>query len=654
MPLSAASKPPARKPDDHPPIDSSVVPRTDLVRDLFLPTLLFTALGGMTWAVRGCAGYGSWKGCVFAGVTWGAAWWYLAHDPRKTQSRRYTSAWIVVALTFGIGIAGMQGWMQWPSLFDGKLMTDYPDKSVPISRAFGFLWLFLAGAKWAGIGACFLAWSGSLRETRVWHWFLRIACGLTGAYLARFLIVHYPQHFLPLYASLQTQYEDLQTNPNLGRMMNDCTEAVHHLGLCLGFLAFEFFRRDWKNVALILTVSLVNGFGWALCQNWKWAPHVFGDTGGGFNFWRCWESSGGLSMGVAFGLAYFLVNRPMSGAERAVIASRRAIAGPNFEWLLIFLGLTWLLSITFRLAVPWHLPFPERLAELLHRDHLEWSAFFFAVVCAFGAAYYFANRSTPIDAPAPGNRYFNLVKNIEWVGLLITVTLVVGLFVPFEQYRAWGHKLRIDHGIEFLSDFALRSTAFLGPSHEPVRKRFDSSAVTVMELALAVVMLLGMGWYFIRHRKFEAEKLASTPLDGDPNVERLGLYLGLLAGLGLSIQYGLKGCLLIYGHDEHIWDFRLQQMLAPVYLLMLAAITAWIFFWPMPRGFRGWIFPHAAGAMWLVLLVQNALAQAITGPLSNWRETVFSIYYLLLFAATAVTVVHFQLLKKLESSVRQP
>src|ERR1700728_1438348 len=92
--------------------------RLNLWNDLILPTLLFTALGGMTWAVRGCSGFGAWKGCVFAGVTWGAAWWYLAYDPRREQSRRYASPWIVAALTFGIGMAGIQGWMQWPSLFE--------------------------------------------------------------------------------------------------------------------------------------------------------------------------------------------------------------------------------------------------------------------------------------------------------------------------------------------------------------------------------------------------------------------------------------------------------------------------------------------------------------------------------------------------------
>jgi hypothetical protein len=325
----------------------------------------------MAWAVRGCSGFGAWKGCVFAGVTWGAAWWYLAYDPRREQSRRYASPWIVAALTFGIGMAGIQGWMQWPSLFEGKLMLDSTpgaERFEPISRSYGFLWLFVAGANWAGLGACLLAWCGSLRPTRVWHWFVRIAMGLAGAYLARFLVEHYPQHFLPLYDSLQAQYQDPIGNPSLKRMLIDCTDAIQHSGLCLGFLAFEVFRRDWKNVVLILAVSILNGAGWALCQNWTWANHLWPDAK--FNFWRCWESSGGLSMGVAFGVAYFLVNRPMSERERAAVESRRAIAGPNFEWLLIFLGLTWLLSIVFRIEVPWHIPLTPRLAELLNRDHL--------------------------------------------------------------------------------------------------------------------------------------------------------------------------------------------------------------------------------------------------------------------------------------------
>ncbi|HET6323147.1 MAG TPA: hypothetical protein VFG04_00495 [Planctomycetaceae bacterium] len=641
------------------PIDGS---RTDLVRDLVLPTLLFTALGGMTWAVRGCAGFGAWKGCVFAGVTWGTAWWYLAHDPRKDQSRRYASAWIVVALTFGIGIAGIQGWMQWPSLFEGKMMTKFPDESVPISRAFGFLWLFLAGAKWAGIGACFLAWSGSLKETRIWHWIVRIILGLTCAYFARFLIQHYPQHFIPLYAKLQDRYADVQANPNLGRMMNDCTEAVHHLGLCIGFLLFEVLRRDWKNVVLILTVSIVNGIGWSLCQNWNWAKHVWPPES--FNFWRCWESSGGLSMGLAFGIAYFLVNRPMSEGERAIVASRRSVSGPNFEWLLIFLGLTWLMGITFRIEVPWIQYLPDSLPEMIRRYYLEYSSVYMAVICGFAAGYYFCNRKTPIsDAPQPGS-LSGAVKGIEPFGLLLTLVLIVGLFVPIGRlakdgephtlsYVKLGQLLRLDQGIERLSAAALRATGFLGSSHDPPKRSGRAielaTGIATMELTLLAVMLLGTGWYFLRRSRFEEEKQRGTPTDGDPNVERLGLYLGLLAGLGLSLQYGLKGCLLIRGFDERVWDRRLYLGLAPAYLLILVGLLAWIFFGPKPRGLRGTVFPHAAGAMWLVLIVQNAIAQAITGPHSNWHETAFAIYYALLFATTMPTIFYFQTVKKLDA-----
>ena len=151
-PGPASGKGPAAAMADPP---STFTPRSDLLHDLVLPTLALRGARRDDLAVRGCSGFGAWKGCVFAGVTWGAAWWYLAHDPRREQSRRYASGWIVAALTFGIGIAGIQGWMQWPSLFEGKLMTNATpgvDRFVPISRAYGFLWMFLAGAKWAGIG----------------------------------------------------------------------------------------------------------------------------------------------------------------------------------------------------------------------------------------------------------------------------------------------------------------------------------------------------------------------------------------------------------------------------------------------------------------------------------------------------------------------
>ena len=313
--------------------------RVDLAHDLILPTLLFGALGGMTWAVRGSSGFGTVWGCVFAGVMWGVAWWYLARDPSGEQSRRYSSAWIVLAVTLGVGLSGERGWMQWPSFFEGQLQINYEKGEFhPISRSYGFLWMFIAGVPWAGLGACLLAWCGSLRETRIWHWILRIAFGVGFAALGRWLIKTYPQDFQPLYATLEAKYQDLKANPNLAKLVRDNADAFTHLGCYVGFLLFELLRRDWKNSLLILTVGVVNGAGWALLQTWKFSHDFWGNAS--FNFWRCWESSGGISIGIAYGIAYFLVNRRMSESERAQMAARRSLEGPNFEWLLVYFGLT--------------------------------------------------------------------------------------------------------------------------------------------------------------------------------------------------------------------------------------------------------------------------------------------------------------------------
>ena len=311
--------------------------RTDLAQDLLLPTLLFVVVGAMTWAVRGCSGFGGMDGCIFAGVTWGTAWWFIARQPDSRPPRPYQSGWIILALTVGIGISGNRGWMQWPSFFEGHLQTNFAEgRFVAIPRAYGFLWLFIAGVPWAGLGACLLAWCGNHRAISARDWWLRLGCGIGLAALARVFFDNYPQFFLPLYDSMHSQYLDQQANPNLHRLINDNRAAVTHLGLYLGFLASEIVRRDRRNVVLILTVGLLNGLGWAACQNWKWAPKLWPHIN--FNWWRCWESSGGISIGLAYGLAYYLANRPMSPEEMSSSSGTRYF-DPRLEQLAAGLGL---------------------------------------------------------------------------------------------------------------------------------------------------------------------------------------------------------------------------------------------------------------------------------------------------------------------------
>src|ERR1051326_3525728 len=101
------------------------LPPRDLAHDLVLPMLLFSGLGAMTWAVRGCAGAGGMNAHIAPGLMWGAAWWFLAREGGAVPTRRYSSGWVLLALAAGFAIAGERGWMQWPNFFEEHLATNY-------------------------------------------------------------------------------------------------------------------------------------------------------------------------------------------------------------------------------------------------------------------------------------------------------------------------------------------------------------------------------------------------------------------------------------------------------------------------------------------------------------------------------------------------
>ena len=51
----------------------------------------------------------------------------------------------------------------------------------------------------------------------------------------------------------------------------------------------------------------------------------------------CWESSGGVGLGIAFAVAYFLVNRRMSEEEiEEADALRKNTPTPDWTWLLTY------------------------------------------------------------------------------------------------------------------------------------------------------------------------------------------------------------------------------------------------------------------------------------------------------------------------------
>ena len=130
-------------------------------------------------------------------------------------------------------------------------------------------------------------------------------------------------------------------------------------------------------------------------------------------------------------------------------------------------------------------------------------------------------------------------------------------------------------------------------------------------------------------------------MDACLKLERIGLYLGLIWGLGLSIKNGLRGWANIYIGNEDHWEQVLWRIIGPAMLLSSVAAILWIRSRPPMDNSAAVAFRRPARAIWLVLIVQNTIAQLVTGPWTSWSEVAFSIYYLLLFATSAVIVYHY-------------
>lgn len=513
--------------------------RTHLTHDLFFPMLLFGALGGMTWAVRGSSGFGASAGCIFAGVTLGTAWWFVAREPGGKQTRRYSSGWIILAMTVAFGIAGNRGWMQWPAFWDNRIYIDYSTGTYTyIDRWYGYVWLFIAGVPWAGLGACMIAWCASGRRMAPWLWLVRLAFGLGMCYLLSVVLYdRYPEVFLPLYDSLREQYQASPRGASLWKMIRDNREAMQQMGLYLGFLLFEALRLDWKNVTLISTVGIINGAGWALLQNWAWAKRLWPDST--FNFWRCWETTGGISIGIAFAVAYFLVNRRMSDGK---IEEAHALR---------------------------------------------------------------------VSAPTPG-----------WTWLLAYIVYAAALgYIAPEVMPAW-------HGLSnALMDWAVPT---------PLADWFFPVLCSATLMLIAIVFAAA---YFGKANANGSRSDYALSVDS-PVLERWGAHLGLILGLGISTERGFKGWANIYLGNEHFWDNVGWVIVGPamVILMIVSAVTLLRSYCPTDPDAD--VFPYAYGLVWLVIVVQNVIAQCVTAPYTNWNEVAFNIYYILLFFITAPIIYH--------------
>ncbi|MBD3188137.1 hypothetical protein GF325_14975 [Candidatus Bathyarchaeota archaeon] len=271
------------------------------------------------WAVRGSAGFGSVPGCVFAGTMLGICWYVLAREPGRLKRRKFSLGWCVLAITIGIGIQGMHGWMQWPHWIKGRIYSNFPTDWEMVNPAWGYAWWFVAAMPWAGMGAVFLGWTGSDKPARWWEWITRAGSGVCGALLALVLFHALPRLFLPLYD--QGFYSlDVGIHDTIQRAVNDNKEAIMWMGAYLGFIAHEMLRKEWRTVKMALLVGAITGIWWMFFQ-WLIEVNVGQDPPFDFNWWRVWEALSGTGIGISYGIAFFLFNKrraPKQVLERDV------------------------------------------------------------------------------------------------------------------------------------------------------------------------------------------------------------------------------------------------------------------------------------------------------------------------------------------------
>ncbi len=281
--------------------------KNGIFSNLILPVILFASTGAFGFAIRGQSGFGAIPGCVFFGLLIAMVWFLLGHEETEKKQRRYSLGWCVFALIIGLGMAGSQGWMQWPAWVGGKFYTDYTSGAyIDINPAIGLTWVFIAGVHWVGFGVEFLAWTGSKKSLKPKDWAIRISFGVIGATIGYLLFIALPQVFLPNYDIV-----NYATCPQCVRIIGDIRLIMIWTGMYLGFLAYEILRKDWQNVKLITVVSIITGILWMIFMyTWQVAvPNALPEVS--FNWWRCWETSGGIGIGTALGVGFYLYNKKL-------------------------------------------------------------------------------------------------------------------------------------------------------------------------------------------------------------------------------------------------------------------------------------------------------------------------------------------------------
>lgn len=268
-------------------------------------------MGAFFWAIRGTSGYGGAQGGLLAGLGWAILWYLFSTLDGQARLRPYGHARMIAAITFGIAFGGMTGYGVYIAWLQGKFYLNYPDGVRAIAPWTGYAMLFLCGLHWGGVAGAFMAWCAP-RAPLGWRgWAARIGAGILGAIIAGIIVRVFPQYFLPFY---HEGLYDVAENATCRRAVGSIRNIAPHIGLFLGFLTFEAARRDRRAVAMMLVMALGFAIPFTIGGYWQ----TMHGSAWKLDWWKNWEMSIGLGGGLAFGLAFYLFNRPEGAAPQPV------------------------------------------------------------------------------------------------------------------------------------------------------------------------------------------------------------------------------------------------------------------------------------------------------------------------------------------------
>jgi hypothetical protein len=299
--------------------------RAEIVGELVLPAILMSLLGGYYWAIRGSPG----GGAQFPGLGWGLAWYYLSYEKQEHKRRVYSAGWVVLAIAVGVRMGGNIGYGSYISWIKHMFHLEYQGTWIPVVAWPGYVYLFFCGLQWGGIPGVLISWCGSKKPLKAKDWVVRFAFGISGALIAYGLVSSFPRLFYPLYS--EGYYADPVAYPQCQNVIRITHEVVIAVGLFLGFWAYEIVRKDWRNVLLSMTLAL--GFAIPFVGSAFWhLMYLHSELA--LDWWKNWEMSIGLGGGVAFGLCYYLYNRPIEADKQALVRVRPYSVHRNAERLI--------------------------------------------------------------------------------------------------------------------------------------------------------------------------------------------------------------------------------------------------------------------------------------------------------------------------------